>query len=335
MKIQMQLLILLLCLPLLLGCPSSETTRPREELTLQLKWLHQAQFAGFYTARDNGLYAGNRLKVSFLEGGQEVEPTERLLSGKADFAVASPEEVLIQRSRGAPLKAIAAIYRHSAVVFAAREETGILRPADFPGHSLAIASKGKGIRDFELQFQAMMRRLQIDTSLVERTPYDPSYAGFFKGEVDITPTYYSGGLIKIRNQGLDPHLIWPADYGIRFYSDILVTTEGLIAKSPDLVRRFLQSSLQGWQEALGSSEETVKTILHYAGIKDQQLQAAMLESMLPLIHTGRGPIGAMEPGVWRDMYGAVNAAGLLRKPFDVQEAYTLRFLRHVYPDEKP
>lgn len=320
---------------ILLGCGSSAPPGPADEVTLQLRSTHQAQFAGFYVAKQTGLYAGQDIDVTFLEGGRDVAPSERLLSGRADFAVVSPEEMLIRRSRGEAIYAIAAIYRQNAVVFAARKGSGILRPNDFQGKTVAVGDSGKGGRDLKLQFYAMMHRLGLDCSKVHIVPYDSSYAAFFKGDVDVTPAYYTSGIIKMRQRGLNPTLIWPADYGIRFYSDIIVTTDELAAENPDLVARFLKASLLGWKETIGDSRQAVKKTLKYAPVKDPKLQAAMLEAMLPLVHTGQNEIGFMKPGVWAEMYAILQSEGLLQHRFDVRCAYTLDFLRQVYPGTIP
>ncbi len=103
---------------LIFGCGRSQPPKAPDEVKLQLKWLHQAQFAGFYMAQEKGYYAKENIKVTFLEGGQDVDIAGSVISGKADFGVVSPEEILIRpQPRGAA-------YRHCRHLQAALSECG-------------------------------------------------------------------------------------------------------------------------------------------------------------------------------------------------------------------
>jgi len=328
-KIATFLALLISCCLLIFGCGKSQPPKAPDEVKLQLKWLHQAQFAGFYMAQEKGYYAKENIKITFLEGGQSVDIAGSVISGKADFGVVTPEYILINRSQGLPLTALAAIYRRSALVFAARDDSGIVRPADFKGKTVASAGKG-GSMEFELQLRAMMRKLKIDISKVNIVPYDPEYVRFYSGETDVTGAYYTGGIIKMRKKGMKLNLIWPGDYGVNFYSDTIVTTDRLISENPDLVTRFLRATLKGWQDAIEDYRQAVIVTLKYAHDQDSDIQAAMMEAMLPLVHTGEDRIGWMKPEIWNEMYDTLLTQGLLEKPFDVDQAYTIRFMKEIY-----
>jgi len=314
---------------ILFGCGPSQPKKTPDEVKLQLKWVHQAQFAGFYMAQEKGYYAKENIRVTFLEGGRDMDIAQRVVSGQADFGVLTPEFIFMKRSQGASLTAIAAIYRRSAVVFAAMADSGIVRPSDFIGKTVATGDPG-GSQDFELQFYAMMKRLGLAASKVKVVPYDPAYAAFYNGKVEVTPCYSTGGLIRIRQKGLKLNLIWPSDYGIHFYSDTLSTTERLISEKPDLVTRFLRATLKGWQDAIEDYRQAVTVTLKHALIKDPELQTTMMEAMLPLVHTGEDRIGWMKAEVWQGMYQILLEQRLLTGPFDIDQAYTLRFLNEIY-----
>ncbi len=322
------MVLLILSGIILFGCEKPSPPKAPDEVKLQLKWLHQAQFAGFYMAQENGYYAKENIKITFLEGGLDVDIAGSVVSGKADFGVISPEEILINRSRGAPLTALAAIYRRSAMVFIARADSGIVRPSDFAGKTVAVAGKG-GIREFELQLRAMMKKMKIDVSKINIVPFDATFASLYSGEADITAAYYTGGLIIMRKKGMKLNLIWPNDYGINFYSDILATTDKMISDNPDLVKRFMRATMKGWQDAIEDYRQAVIVTLKYVHDQDSDMQTAMMEAMLPLVHTGEDQIGWMKPEIWYEMYGTLYDQGLLEKPFDVNQAYTMRFLKEI------
>jgi NitT/TauT family transport system substrate-binding protein len=313
------------------ACERQQEKRVLDEVTVQLKWMHQAQFAGLYAAQEKGYYTQENLKVNFLEGGQGVDIAKAVISGRAQFGIMAPEDVLISRSSGGLLKAIAAIYRRSAVVFLAMADSHITRPQDFSGRTVAAGGgEGGANRDLEVQFLALVKKLGLDISKINVVPFDAKCTAFIKGDVDVTPAFSTGNLIRLRLEGLKLNLIWPSDYGIHFYSDTLVTTEETIREQPGLVTRFLRATLKGWQDAIRNYEAAVTITLKYARVKDTQLQTAMMEGLLPLVHTGEDQIGWMKPEVWQGMYDILLQEKILTAPFEVSQAYTMRFLEDVY-----
>jgi NitT/TauT family transport system substrate-binding protein len=317
------------------SCAQSEAPNPSDEITVQLKWVHQAQFAGFYLAKEQGYYEKENLNVRFLEGGKGIDLNAVLTAGKADFAVLAPEDLLIGRSQGNPITAIAALYRRSAVVFVSKKGAGILRPSDFIGKTVAAKGGNGGIRDFELQFHALMKKLGLDVNRISLVPYDPEYKAFYGSTVDVTPAYLTGGVIKMTQAGHEIHFIWPGDYGIRFYSDTLATTEQMIDQEPELVTRFLRATLKGWKDAVGNQEDAVNATLKYAAIPDPALQNAMMEALLPLVHTGENTIGWMTQQEWEEMHRILHEQGVLPAPLPDQNAlFTLEFLKTVQNEVK-
>lgn len=329
---------LLLCaLGVVSGCSREKDQTPLVEIKVQLKWIHQAQFSGFYIASTKGYYEDEGIKVIFLEGGQNVNIMASLLSGKADFSVVSPEVIFVGRQKdNAPVTAIAAIYGRSAAVYVSKKNSGIRRPADVIGRTAAVTSHTESNLEFDYQFRAMLKRMDLDIEKVRLVPYDPSYTDFYAGDVDITAAYYTSGVIHIRNKGHKVNLLWPNDYGIHFYSDTLVTTDRLIDQKPDLVERFLRATLKGWREAVGDPDVAVAETMKFARMKDLRLQADMMAALIPLVHTGKGPVGWMDEKVWQQMHQVMVDQNILGRPLDnvnkdnVSKAYTMRFLNSIY-----
>src|SRR5262249_31220142 len=101
-------------------------------LSLRLKWLHQAQFAGYYLAQDQGFYRTEGLEVDIRPGGPDVDPEALVACGEAAFAQAGgTESLLAARAAGLPVVAIAALFQKIDVAFIARKESGIAALSDF------------------------------------------------------------------------------------------------------------------------------------------------------------------------------------------------------------
>jgi NitT/TauT family transport system substrate-binding protein len=205
---------------LLLSCQYLlKPEQPPDQVTLQLKGVHQAQFAGFYLAQEKGYYSQENIRVTFLEGEKDLAIVQRVAYGPADFAVIAPESILMARSQGQPITAIAAIYRQSPVVYVALTDLGIRGPRDFLGRTVATLDASGSQQDMQLQFYIIMKRLGLDISKMKLIAWDPNFASFYDGEASVTSCYSSGSLITLRQKGLKLNLIWPSDYGAYFYSD--------------------------------------------------------------------------------------------------------------------
>jgi NitT/TauT family transport system substrate-binding protein len=319
------------------ACTEKTIPNTLDKITLQLKWVHQAQFAGFYVARENGFYKDEHIEIVFLPGGKDVDVLTTLINGKADFAVVSSELVLMQRQRKSiPITAIAAIYRKSATVFVAMADSGISKPADFVGKTIAASTSKQSFKELDYQLQALLEKMDIDITRIKKVPYDSSYKGFYSGQVDITGCYYTAGAIKIRKKGHKVNLIWPSDYGIHFYSDTLISTQRMIEQKHDLVERFLRASLKGWRYAIANPDEAVDTTLKYAEIKDREYQTDMFTALTPLVYTGKDHIGWMEARVWRNMHRILVDQHILKGSIKaLDKIYTLQFLRKIYTADKP
>jgi NitT/TauT family transport system substrate-binding protein len=317
-------LLLLFVLTLTLAACAANSGPPPDAVTVQLKWVHQAQFAGFYLAEELGYYAEENLDVTLLEGGPDVDIVETVTHGGADFGVFGSENLIMARGQGQPVVAIAAIYRRSPLVFVSMAGSGIRQPEDFIGHSAALAPEAR------VQLNAMMHRLGLDASQIEIQPYRYDHAAFLEGNVDITYGYSTGGLIRLRQTGVELNEIWPSDYGVHFYADTLFSTDTYLEQNPDVTTRFLRATLQGWRKAIENTDQAATVTMDYAKEADPDLQALMMEASLPMIHTGVDHIGWMEPEIWEDMHADLVEQDILAKPIDIEQVYTLAYLERVY-----
>jgi NitT/TauT family transport system substrate-binding protein len=318
------------CLAVLaVACGAGPAKPAPDSVTLQLKWVHQAQFAGFYLAQEQGYYADENLAVTLAPGGVGINPVQRVLDGQADFGVEAPETILTQRGLGRPIVAVASIYRRSPLVYVTRVGSGIKGPTDFPGHSVAVLG---ATVDAQIQLTAMLTRLGLDPHQMKWVDYSYDYGPFFKGDVDITCSISNGGLIRIRQKGYQVNLIWPSDYGIHVYSDTLFGTDRFVAERPDVALRFVRASLRGWRRAVEDPTAAVTATLRYAKEADVDLQTRMMDASVPLVHTGEDQIGWMKSEIWRGAYEMLQAGGVITQPVDVDKVYTMKFLHQIYGD---
>jgi NitT/TauT family transport system substrate-binding protein len=296
-------------------------------LTVQLAWDHTSQFAGLYAADLKGFYADEGLAVTFLPGGANKDKLAPLLDGTAQFGVAGADELILARSEGKPLKAVATIYRRSPVVFISLAEKGITRPQDFAGKTIRAPAILKPT------LHSMMTRIGIPPDQYEVVDLPSDLTLFTSGDVPVWGVYVTALVVTITQAGYKLNLVFPDDYGVHFYSDSIIATDDLISNNPDLVLRFVRASLKGWTFAVENPTEIGAMVKIYNPAMDSALENAKMIASLPLINTGEDHIGWMKPDVWDSMEQTLREQDVISLPLDVTQAYNLQFLEKIYSAE--
>ncbi len=290
--------VLLVVVVLLTACQPQEVEQPLDEVTVQLKWVHQAQFAGFYAADQKGFYAEENIDVTLNPGGLHLPPAtiiSDLVDGKSAFAIVGGEQLLAARHRGQPVVAIAVVFQKNPYTYVSLEGSGIERPQDLVGKKVMV------VHDAEIQHQALLRKLGIDPEDIEHIPYERDVAPLTTGQIDAQLVYRTGLGLAYDETGYDLNWMWVDDYGIHLYADTIITHEDLIQRDPELVERFLRATLRGWRYAIENQAEAVDLTLQYDPTLTRDRQARMMATQTPLIHTGKTKLGWMDRGVWEGM----------------------------------
>lgn len=321
------MMVLFLLVGALLGvsaCASATPTRALTPVTVQLKYLHQAQFAGFYAADQNGYYAAEGSKVNFIEGGPTVDLKKAVLDGTAQFGLTAPEVMIAARAQGESLRAIAVIFRRNPAVFMTLANSGITRPQDFVGKTIQYnATMG-------LILNAILARAGISSSVYTEVNVGSDLGPFYSGQVQVWNAFLTNEVLTAQSAGYKVNIIYPDDYGIHFYSDTLYAKDDYIAANPDLVLRFLRATLKGWTYAVENPVQIAPMVAKYNPNANLAHETAQMTAGLPLINTGEDHIGWMKPEIWSGMEKTLREQKVLTKPVDVTQVYTLQFLQEIY-----
>jgi len=284
-----------ICLMLALCLPFSIPVQAQTEFTVQLRWYHQFQFAGYYMAKEQGFYEEAGLSVRLLEGGpQALTPVAATLSGEVDLAI-SNSGVLIHHMEGDPVVALAAITQTSPIVWIVLEGSGIQHPEDMSGKRLMLMPPPESA-----ELLAMLVDRGVSISDVELLPTSLDLMDLLSGEVDAYDGYSTNEPFYLDDMGVDYHLIRPRDYGINFYNDVLITRQDLLDEKHAEVDAFLQATLKGWQYALDNVEESITHIReHYAPEKSEEHLRFEAIGLRELILPDLVEVGHMNPERWR------------------------------------
>ena len=242
---------LLLCVALSLSLYS--LAGAAEKVSLQLKWFHQFQFAGYYAAKAQGYYAEEGLEVEIRPLDRTRTVVDQVGSGEADYGVGD-SAIVADYARGAPIVSLAAIFQHSPLVLISRKDSGIVSPSDLAGKRLMFDSKGSD----DGPIRAMLAEAGISSERFEHVSHSYNNEDLSSGRVDAMSAYLTNQSFYFRERGVAVNIINPQSYGLDFYGDLLFTSEQELNTHPGRAERFLRASLKGWQYALDHPEEMIQ-----------------------------------------------------------------------------
>ena len=261
---------------LLLCQPLQARQAEQETVILQLKWLHQFQFAGYYAALEKGFFADEGLKVELRERDLSQNNVAQVLDGEAHYGVAD-SILLLYHAQGEGVVLIAPILQHSPNVLMVMRSSGIEGPRDLIGKRLAFYdndSEGIGIL-------AMLSAQGVLRDGLERVPFSERVERLLGGQVDAITAYSTNEPFRFREQGHEVDLIDPKHFGFDLYGDILFTSEAEATHHPERVEAMRRAVLRGWEYALENKEELVDLILDKYNTQDKS-RAALLNEALGL-----------------------------------------------------
>ena len=275
-----------------------------DAVSLQLKWKHQFQFAGYYQALEQGFYRDAGLDVTIREGGPGIDAAEAVASGKADFGVCTAS-VLRDWTEGRRLVVLAAIFQRSPAVILVARRADICSVSDLRGHTLMDAPGSDEIT-------AMLKREGVDYQALLRVPHEGNPRDLLAGRADAMVAYSTNEPFVLEQLGAAFRTFSPDAYGIDFYGDNLCTSELEVKANRDRVAAFRAASVKGWAYALANKEATVDLIIRsYSNKKSRD--ALLFEAEHTEALVGRDParIGEQDPARWRSIAATYRQLGLL------------------------
>jgi PAS domain S-box-containing protein len=282
-------------------------------VTLQLAWLHQFQFAGYYAAVEQGFYRDAGFDVTIIEGASDRRPIEEVVSGRANYGVAR-SELLLSRLHGEPVVALAAIFQHSAIIMLAKQESGINSPQDMIGKRVMLLSG-----DDAAEYLAMFKSEGVSLDKVRIIPATYNIDDLIVGKTDVFNAYITNEPHTLAQKGIPASIISPITYGIDFYGDCLFTSEQEIHTRPDQVKAFRAASLRGWEYAMAHPEEMIDVIVGKYGVKKSREHLRFeAEAMRKLMLPDLVEIGLMNPGRWHHMAETYVALGMAEARYSLQ-----------------
>jgi PAS domain S-box-containing protein len=293
-------------------------------VTLQLKWKHQFQFAGYYAAIEKGYYNDVGLKVNLLEATEVQNPDDAVFEGKAEFGVCS-SDILLMRSQNKKAVILASVFQHSPQILIASKQSGIRHIHDLAGKRIAIDPNSTEIIAFMND-----EGVSLDKCMINQFTYNVD--GLTSGKVDAISAYSTNEPFILKQANFDYSIITPLMGGIDFYGDVLFSTESFIINNPSIVANFREASLKGWNYAMHHQEEIAQLIYNkYSKKHSLEHLRFEAEQMNNLIMDDVVEIGYTNPGRWQSITDIYKKLKMLNASFTTEGLFYSDYVKPKTP----
>lgn len=302
------LLLLLLMLAACSGGHDGPDENGRIRLGLQLNWVPEPEFGGYYAARDLGAFRDEGLEVDIRPGGPGVPVVQMVAAGQVDFGITSADSILVARERGADVVAIFALYQTFPEGIMVHAERGLKSIAEvFAGGTLAMEPGTPYHRMLE-------RRYGLDK--VRAVPYSNNLGPFLHDPQFAQQCFITAEPIAARRAGAQPQVFRISDIGYNPYAGVIFTRRQLLDAHPDQVAALVRAARRGWQAYLDDPGPANRAMQALNPTMDPDTFTAASAVQKPLIlPEGQPPasLGRMNLERWEQLAGQLRELGLINQ----------------------
>ncbi|XEC95161.1 ABC transporter substrate-binding protein [Paenibacillus tarimensis] len=293
---------------------------------LQLKWVPQAQFAGYYVALDKGYYKEEGLAVEILPGGPDIVPEQQVAGGAADIGIDWVASLLAHQESGMPLVEIAQIFQESGLVLVSKKEAGIASPSDLAGKKV-----GNWMGGNEFEILALFDKYSLDPNkdlefVKQGFTMDQLLAGQLDAASAMTYNEYQVVLGEgIPESGLS--VINMNTEGVAMLEDNLFANSEWLEGNKETAAKFVRASLKGWKDAIADQEAAVDSVMKAVegGSTTREHQLKMMQEVAKLVAPegfDLTKLGYIDEDMFKQTADIAHQFGVIKEPADLNTAYT-------------
>lgn len=253
------------------------------------QWMPQSQFAGYFVAREKGIYREHGLEVEILRGGPDFPPSELLEEKRADFGTMFLADGIQKRSQGLPLVHIGQIIQRSSLMLVAKKSSGIYSPEDINGKKVGLWGS-----EFQVQPKAFFKKHNLQVTVI---PQSTTLNLFLRNGVDVASATWYNEYHIIINSGINPDELttfFLSDYSVNVPEDGIYCLEETFNNDPASCCAFVKASIEGWKYAFDNPEKALDIVMKYVvdgNIDTNRVhQKWMLERMKDIITPTRNNV---------------------------------------------
>ena len=297
--------------------------RAQDKVTYRLKWLRNVSVVGALYAETNHLFAKAGLDVEVKPGGPERDAIRELELGQADFGVASADQVLRARVKGSPVVVLAQLFQVNPLQWIYRPDgLKIDGLSDLKGKVVGVTFGGND----ETIMRTLLAEAGLSDSDVKLFSVRYDYTPFYRRQVQLWPVYRNaqGPILtaQLEKEGEKTVFFNPADFGVKFVANSVVTHARTLEEKPELVQRFVNALFSGWQQALDPNNEqgTLAILRKFDPETPPAIQSQQLRITRQLIQPHAAiAIGTIDQEGWAQTQQIMYDQKLLPKKIDLKE----------------
>ncbi len=286
-----------------------------QKVSIQLSWLHQFQFAGFYMAKEKGFYKDDGLDVEIKEFTFDLNRATYIGAKKADFGIGR-SSLLIEKANGEDVIALGAIYQKSPLMLLVTKDSGIHHLSDLKNKRVMITDDAKDT----VAIMAMLNANGININDIKIQQHSFNFHDLIDNKTDAMASYISNEPISLENNNIEYKIFHPKDYGFDFYGDILYSSSLYIKNNPKLTKDFFDSSMEGWKYAFENINETVEVIYHKYNTQNKSKSDLLKEAnvLKKLIYDNDDKIiGSLDKVKLQKIVDVYKVLGLINQDIDL------------------
>ena len=309
MRMPLALLLALLILAMLTAC-SEGTAPPAPGLyrtALQLNWVPEPEFGGYYAARDTGAFAAEGLEVDIRPGGAQSPVEQMVAAGQVEFGITSADSLLMARDRGVDLVAVYAGYQSFPEGIMVHASRG-LKSLDevFQGGTLGVIPGTPFLKLLDQRYG--LGKMKV-------VPHDNNIAPFLQDKLMAQQCFVSSEPIVARHAGADPQVFMLSDIGFNPYTGLIITRRQTLEGNPERVAALVRAARQGWRAYLADPAPANRVMhdLNHTMAPETFAEASLIQA--PLIRGGLkdDQLGTMTLERWRTLAELLQGLGLIQR----------------------
>jgi NitT/TauT family transport system substrate-binding protein len=301
---------------------ASEQQKPLDKLTLTTSWYPQAEHGGFYQAAATGIYKKYGLDVTIKQGGPQINGVTLLLAKNTDIIINYDLQVLQGIEQGFPLKAIATSFQYDPQGLLVHGDVNGF--ADLKGKTILISSGGQ-----VSWWPWLKEKYQLSDAQVR--PYTFNLQPFLADPKAVQQAYATSEVYPAQQADPKNKFLLFAKDGYPAYGGLLVTRDDIVASKPDVIKRFVEASAEGWVSYMANPAPANAVIKKENPQMTDEVLKFSLDQMkdLKLVTGGdaeTGGIGIITEQRWQATRDMMVSRGLLKAQTDWKKAFTLQFV---------
>jgi len=303
--------LILLCISVLLLASSKP-----DKVSIQLMWLDQFQFAGYYVAKEKGFYKDESLDVKIKKFTYSTSVMEEVLSKRATFGIGRSSLIKLNSSNN-KIVLISAIFQSSPLVLIALKSSNIKSVKDFKDKRIILSKDAIDIASI----LAMISSNGVSEDDLSFKRHTFNLDELIDGTADLYTSYISNEPYILEKKGIPYRIFSPKDSGFDFYSDILFTTKEVVKQNPEMVKRFKSASLKGWEYAFNHIDEAVDIIYRKYNSQNKTKQALAYEALVlkKLAYENDMQLGSIDISKIKRIFEAYKLLGFAKGKLAVDE----------------